>query len=214
VSDEKNYWGRKIGSAAIWVVAFVVAYVVVYTFRTWSTEDRAVRGAENTFKEVQTAAAKNNPELSPAEGMHREAVKRSTAKIESQSGDQQANTAADMFWGFFFVNTRSRPQFCKELGMDISPFVEEFQRMHSAEFAKAHSIYKRDSKITSDELYVKLEPQLRKTVEIDMDSIAKREKLSILDICGIFATHGALIAKEMPLSKMQPAVHKALMASR
>lgn len=210
MSDEKNEWGKKIGNAAIWVIALVVAYIAVYTFRTWSTEDPA----ETILKELQVAAAKNSPELSQAEGIQREATKRAGAMVESQSGDKQANVAASVFWGFLFVNTRSRPQFCKELGVDIAPFVDAFQRIHTAEIAKAQAIFTRNSSTTPDQLFAKLEPQLRKTMEIDMEDLAASQNLSMLETCRLISVHGIAIANEMRLSKMQPSVHKALMAAK
>lgn len=49
--------------------------------------------------------------------------------------------AADMFWGFYFMNTKARVNFCHEGGVDMAEFVAQFNERHAAEKAQAEKLY-------------------------------------------------------------------------
>ena len=123
--EQENRLGRKLGHAVIWVLAFGVSFVAVKEYKQWSAERGAVEKANAHIDEIRTDAVKNRP---PSEAFRQEAVERSSKKLAAQSGSKQTETAADMFWGFLLVNTRELPLFCKEAGVDISPFVKALNR--------------------------------------------------------------------------------------
>lgn len=55
---------------------------------------------------------------------------------------EKSNDAADMFFGYYWLNTRSRAAYCQEQGIDISVFTTSFADAHSSEHMRASEIYK------------------------------------------------------------------------
>lgn len=214
MADDGNVWAKRL----LYVVSFVVAFFVVKALTQSWFEKRSVQKvaavSEKAMADLREEAVRKNPDLSVSEALKQEAGKQMTATIEAQSGDRakQANTAADQFWGFLLVNTRSRVDFCKELGVDISPFREAFESVHREEIARATAIYAQRG-ADKEKLYQILKAQLRKSTEQDMRDFAKGANTDLPGACRVVAQNGPDLANEIRFSKNLPAVHKALMAA-
>ncbi|MGH8556766.1 MAG: hypothetical protein ACRESZ_04755 [Methylococcales bacterium] len=134
--------------------------------------------------------------------------------MSAETNDQKrANTAADMFWGFYFVNVRERSEFCEEQATNIQTFVKAFEKIHVNEFSKAKSIYARSS-ADENKVYTLLKPQLRKIILQDMNDIAATNKITLKQACELIAENADVLVKEMHLSKAQPAVYYALSSAK
>ena len=199
---------------SVWLAAFFVAFFgVKYAKQVWFDE-RAIAKVSADLDQMRADATKARPDLPASQAYQQAASKQATTKLANQAGDKQAETAADMYWGFLFVNTRARVAFCRNLGIDISSFATAFERLHAAETAQAHAIYRRLSSVTEDDLYQKLKSQMLKTVGDDMTGVAKASNVSTTAVCQAFSSEGEEIAKEMLLSKTQPAIYEALKSAR
>lgn len=212
MSEEKPKSG--IGKKAVWVVTFVVAFVAAKTAKQywWDSQamERGIAAASMELDQMREKAVKDNPGVMPSEAIRQEAVKQTTTKLASQSGDKKQDTAADMYFGFLFMNTKSRPAFCREYGVEIPAWTQAFEQMHAKETAQARSIYAK-THFDENTLIPFMLEQFRKSISDDMAGIANANKVSIKDVCQLFAEHGAELAKEMHISRAQPAVYKALM---
>jgi hypothetical protein len=111
--------------------------------------------------------------------------------------------------GFYLVNTRERSLYCKEQGVDIQPFVTAFQQAHQPELAKAKSQLAKVG-ITEDQLYDLTRKQLREVIAQDMKDLATAGKSDVAGACQTVASNGETLAKELHISKSQPAVYQTL----
>jgi hypothetical protein len=129
-------------------------------------------------------------------------------KLATQTVRQQASTAADMFWGFYFMNTEARPAYCAQRGIDITPFVSAFKSAHVDELSKAEEIYKaedRDPKL----LLPKWLPVFAGNVEQDMKDVTRAVQIPLEQACSLFNDRAKDIAA---LIQLPPHVKQALMA--
>jgi len=211
-SQEKSRAG--IGKASIWVFAFLVAFFGVKAAKQYWWDSRAIESglasASKELDQMREQAVKGNPGVPVSEAFRQEAVKQSTAKLASQSGDKKQDTAADMYFGFLFVNTKARPEFCREYGVEIPAWTHAFEQLHTKETAQARAIYAKAS-VDENSLVPLLLEQWRKVISDDMTGIANTNNISIKEACQLFAERGSEFAMKMHISTVQPAVYKALM---
>jgi len=203
-----------IAKKAMSVAAFIVAFVAVKYGMEAYREHEAIAKVEKSLDQLKADATQKHPDVPISIAMQQEATEKATKTITSETDElRRANTAADMFWGFYFVNVRERPEFCREQGVDIQPFVKAFERVHVNEVAKARSIY---AGVSADEnkTYMLIKPQLRKLIVQDMNDIATSNKISVKEGCQLISENADTLIKEMHLSKMQPAVFQALSSAK
>ena len=192
------------------ILAFITAFLAVkYGIQAYR-EHQAISKVEQSMSQMQAEAAQKNPGAPVSIALQQVATEQASMKIASITDSQKrASTAADMFWGFYFINVRERPEFCREQGADIQPFVKAFENGHTKELTQARTIYARSS---ADELkvYDLLKPQLRKMIQQDMNDISTAYKVTLKEACHLISENGESLAKEMHLSKLQPDVYQAL----
>lgn len=178
------------------------------------SNSQAVRKSENASEQLQADAKQKHPDMPLSEAIQQERIERSTEKLASETDEVKRKTlAADMFLGFFFVNARTRPEFCSEQGVNIQPFVNAFEDAHANEIAKARSIKARAS-VDEKKLYTLIQPQLRKTIVQNMNDIATSEKISLKEVCQRFSENADAIVQEMQLAKVHPVLFKALTSAK
>lgn len=196
------------------VVAFIAAFIAIkYGMETYR-EHETVAKAGKTLDKIKADAIQKHPDDPISMAMQQEATEVTTKMITSQTDDlKRANISADIFWGFYFINVRERPEFCREQEVDIQPFVEEFERSHITEVSKARAIY---AKVLADEnkTYALIKSQLRKAIVQDMNDIATMHKISVKEACKLVSENANALVKEMHLSKLQPVVFQALSSAK
>jgi hypothetical protein len=197
---------RKIVYAVIFAAALVGAK---YGYDQY-VERKAVAKAEKVLKQTRKDGIEKNPGVPQSEALRRQAVEVSAARIEGQTNDKKRFlTAASTFMGFYLVNTRERHAYCRERGVDTTPFVAAFDNVHRSELAAARAGLAKTA-IKEDELYEMLQAQFRKTIADDMNDIASSQKLSVKQACELIADNGKEFAVEMHISKFQPVVYQVL----
>jgi hypothetical protein len=185
----------------------VVVAVVGLTYATISNRERSlVKYAD----QMRTDAVQKHPDLPVTVAMQQEAGQRFEEKMAAAaSGQKRANLAADSFWGFYFINARSRLDFCREQGVDIQSFVDAFERGHTTQVATARAIYAR-SQTDENWLYSQIKDQVRKVIIQDMNDMATSNGISAKEACQLIADNAEDFAREMHVSKRVPALFQAL----
>jgi hypothetical protein len=216
-----NLDGGKWLKGVVWVVTFVVGFVaakaITQYFFDKHSNAAAVAAAEKNMDKLREEGAKKHPDLLPSEAMKQEATEQGKEELAKHSADKnkQAKVAADQFLGFLLVNTRTRVDYCKELGVDIAPFKAAFERAHRDEIARAAAIHHqrgRDMAKDGEKLYGLLEGQFRKIIETDMRDAAKQLNTDQSGACKAMAELATGLVEEMQLQKSNPVLHKALMS--
>ncbi len=192
------------------ILAFIAAFLAVKYGMQAYREHQSVAKVEQSLSQMQTEAAQKHPDAPASIALQQLATEQASKKIASETDAQKrASTAADMFWGFYFINVRERPEFCREQGTDIQPFVKAFEKGHTKELTQARTIYARSS-ADENKVYALLKTQFRKMIQQDMNDIAIANKITLKEACQLISENGESLAKEMHLSKVQPAVYQAL----
>jgi hypothetical protein len=127
-----------------------------------------------------------------------------------QKGDSEsrARTAAGLFFGSYFMNTRARPEYCRKRGVDLAPFVAAYERAHTAELTRAREILSR-ANIDPESMVPKLQGQFVALIEQDMKDFAAGAQIQPESACELFNQNSTIIAEAIVL----PAdVKRALMA--
>ena len=199
---------------ALGILAFIIAFLAVKYGMQVYREHQAVAKVEQSISQMQTEAAQKHPDVPASIALQQVAIEQAYKKMASETDVQKrASSAADMFWGFYFINVRERPEFCREQDTDIQPFVKAFENGHIKELAQAKTIYARSS-VDENKLYALLKSQFRKMIQQDMNDIATANKVTLKEACQLISENGESLAKEMHLSKAQPAVYQALFSPK
>jgi hypothetical protein len=196
------------------IIGFVVIAAIVKSVVRAPRERDANSKVEKFMEQLQADAIRKHPDIPFSQAIQQESSERASEKLTSETDElKRTNRAADMFWGFFFINAIERPEFCREQGVDIQPFVKAFELAHENEIAKARSIYARVS-VDETKLYTAMKPQMRKALVQDMTDTATSIKSSVKEVCHAFSENADAIAQEMHLSKVQPVVFKVLTSAK
>lgn len=204
----------------LWVVAVVAAFVAVKEGKQWWFDaramDKAVAAANKEMDDMRAKAAAEHPDKPVALALQEEALKWTAEALAKESGDKKADTAADQFIGFYMANVRTRPDYCKALGVDISPFTNEFIAQHKDLYAKSRMIHARSPYATDkiENLFKQLQPTFKKTIQDELALAAKQNNATEKDVCEAFASNGKEMAAEMHLSKLAPALYQAMVEAK
>jgi hypothetical protein len=198
------------GKGAVSLLAIVLAYVAVRAFTQHSNEEKIVKAAAEKLETMKAQAHMEKPDVPVAIAVQEHATKEAASMVNAESGIKRANTAADIYFGFQYVNTNTRPAFCKAQGVEIPAWTIAFEKIHAPETARAMQIYANRG-IDRNSLYAKLDDTFMKAVALDMNGIATQYKLSLPDSCKLFQDHAGELASAIEFSKSQPAVYAALM---
>ena len=205
----------------IWIASLAAGYFLVHEIKQrWSEQrslDKAGAIANKTFDELRDAAAKNHPDQSIAIAVQQEAIKRSEVELAKETGDNKSDAAAGQFLGFYLVNMRARSDYCKALGLDISPFTSAFERNHASLYIKSRLINSRGpfapDRLES-EMYKQLLPTFEKTIADEMRATASELKVTEADVCKLLSSNGEELAVSMQLSTVNPALSRAMIEAR
>lgn len=205
---------KSLGRQVVWVLTFVFAFFLVKELmQTWY-EHKSPEEIQHTLQvqmeRLKVDAAKGKPGEPVAIAMQELATEQNAAKLATQSGDKKAETAADMYIGFLLINTKARPAFCKEQGIEIPAWIEAFENVNAAETARAREIHAKTG-FHEDRMYALAADQFKKLVAEDINEIASDSKVSLRDACKVFEDRADEIAINMSYEKSQPTAYKALM---
>ena len=153
------------------------------------------------------AAASRKEGMSESEALRATAADQATQQLAGQAGEDRERTAANIFFGYYFLNTRLRAEYCRERGIDLAPFVTAFEAEHAAEHARAKAIFAGVG-ANPEELVPVLQSQFRPVVEQDMKDVAASAQAPVEEACNLFNTNAQMLAKAIALP---PPIKQALM---
>jgi len=194
------------------MVSLALAYFTVQFGMDYYREYAVVKSVDAEIQALREDARKNNPDQPEVIAVHDAAKKKTAENINAKTSViEKQKTAAGNFIGFYLVNYRQRAEFCRDQGVDISPFIQAFAESHTDEYSMA---VKAISAAASDvdKLYDMLKPQLVTVIEQDMTYIAKQNEVSLAEACQLISDNVSILMPDMHISVMQPVVYKALMA--
>ncbi len=208
---------KSLGQRALKVIAIVIglfAFVVGKQFvQIWheqrSEQEQAAKVATQMDK-LRAEAIKEQPGVPVDTAMEKLATEQAEAKLATLSGAKKSELAAGLYFGFFAMNTKARPAFCKEQGVDIPVWTAAFEKVNAPETARTRLIF---ANIGFDENhgYAPVAAQLKKFVTDDMTQIATEYKMSLPDACKLLQSRADEFAARMSFADLEPVVYKALM---
>lgn len=192
-------------------VAVAVAAGVSYALRTAREAPSAPPTATQMSQKVEALTAqarREHPQMATTDALKQVASDQAAKTFASQDAAQRANSAADMFFGFYYLNTRGRVAYCQQRGVDLAPFVAAFDQVHGDELARARAIYARRGS-QPETVLTTLMPAFASFVEQDMKDVTSGAKAPLDAACGLFNDNARTLAEAIAL----PAhVRQALMA--
>lgn len=201
---------KKAGHALLMALAALAAFYAVKYFRQELRDGQDYAALGEQIKQMDAEAARQHPDMAKTDAVKAVANDMSSKKLQSlNTSEQRSNAAADMFFGYLFFNTRARVAYCKERGVDISPFVSSLTTANSAELARANEIYAKAG-LDVEEQYKKIEGHFAPLVEQDMKDVTAGAGVPLESACALFVENADLIAQNLPLN---PDVRKSLMAA-
>lgn len=200
----------------------VIAILGLLLFKEWRSDQLTSKAvgskASIMYDEIRDKAEANHPDKPLSESMRQEAVKKSGKDLSEKSGEDKAMSAASQFLGYYLVNVKTRYDYCKNLGVDITPFVSAFKAENKQLYEKSRAIVARGGVTSFEEIqdiYLKnSSPVISKVISDDMETAAKAHNISTKDVCGLYRSKGAELAALHKLSKRNPHVYKALVEAR
>ncbi|WP_460709509.1 hypothetical protein [Lysobacter terrae] len=159
--------------------------------------------------DLRARATREHPGMATTDAMKEVAAQDAAKKLATQTRDQQTDTAAGMFMGFYWTNTKGRVAYCAQRGIDLTPFTTAFAKEHSAELERANAVFSAAG-VAPETLLPKVMPELTKVVEQDMKDVTAGAKVPLDQACDLFNENAEQFAK---LIQMPPHVKQALMAN-
>lgn len=208
---------KKIGSIIMFIVLFFGAkYLVQYGMGEFQygmgeySESKAISAVNDTFSEMEIEADKYSAQTPRSIALQEVAIKKAEENINSQASPLKKRQAAlSTFMGFYLVNHRTRSNFCKNLGVNISTFSNKFKILHQSEMGLSKQlVFKKAGDV--EKLYKILKPQLEKLIQQNMADISSAYDVTLSGACELIEKNGITFAEEMTLSKIQPAVYQAI----
>lgn len=200
---------RLILGVLILVLALAAAKTGLQTYR----EHRAVAAADQKLEQLQAQAQARHPGEPAALALKKEASASATAQLQGEAdASKRDRSAADMFWGYYFMNTRNRPEYCRTKGVDIHSFVAAFEAANADEVRAARAIYRRAG-ADENQTYRVSESLLDQVLRQDMREAAISNGISEAEVCQVIEAHADALVARMKLSQVQPLVYATLHAA-
>ncbi len=194
------------------IIVIAATFFATKYFLADSEKEEAFKNAHAEIDAIRSDVRKNQPDEPEVLAMHEAASKKMIDNINAKgTAKEKQKTAAGSFLGYYLVNHRQRAEYCKNLGVDIMPFIDAFKALHEAEYAVAVKAVNATPE-NVDELFVGLQPQFVTVIEQDMAYIANENGVSLAEACRLISDHADILVPDMHFALTQPAVHQALMA--
>lgn len=196
---------NRVWVAVLVIVVALAAYVGVERLGKKGMEYYATQKIDD----MQAEAAKKYPNMPLTDAMKKLGEERARDMLSQSSDTDQKNLrAAQMFYGFYYINTEARVAYCRERGTDIASFANRFQSNNRAELARAQAIYAKTGGKPDDMLDM-LRPAFAKTIEQDMKDVTAGAGVPLEKACALFNEHAVELADYI---KLPGDVRTALMA--
>lgn len=198
-------------SAGITVIALgaIVAGIAGYEGLKWYARHRQPTAAEVKAEvdSLRAEAAKQHPGMSQTDAMKQVAQAKATEMLNDADARTRRQMAAQVFYGAYFLNTRFRPAYCTQLGVDIAPFVAAYNQAHADELTRAQAVFAGTGQPPEAILTV-AGAELTRMAAQDMRDIGAAQHAAPDATCRLFNENASTFASAIALP---PQVRTALM---
>ena len=149
---------------------------------TMPTAAQVNEQADRMTASMEEEAVRKYPNLPRNEALARYAREYSAQRLAGKSGNARDVSAAQMFYGFYYMNTRSREAWCRQRGSDLSAWVSAFGRIYSREKAAADRILAGTGQ-DADRIVSMITDSLSERVDQDMRDIASSGNAPLEQVC-------------------------------
>ena len=198
-------------------IAFVAAFLVVKEIKTSlfrqsqsSMEDAGEAVSATTEKQIKLAQGNATQNKSATEILVDKARTDVITTLDATKTDKDKRIAAsNFFFGAYFLNTRTRAEYCASRGIKIDSFVAAYKLQNRDLFVSAEKYQIEDLRdhgytYDIDQLYKMMLPALQKYLAQDMKDIASMMKISESEVCQSLEENAAMWADNMDYRKRVP----------
>ena len=200
---------KSAGITVIVVAALVVGILVYEAVKPKPMAEPTAAEIKAQMDKLRADATQKNPGLPQSDAIKEEATRQASAMLKASDGETRARNAAGLFFGSYFMNTRARPAYCRQRGVDLAPFVAAFDKTHREELTRAREILVRAG-IDPESMAPKLQAEFVALVEQDMKDFAAGAQVQPESACELFNQNSKIIAEAIVLP---PDVKQTLMAN-
>lgn len=165
--------------------------------------------AATMLASMEEEAVRKYPNLPKSEAIARYARENAGQQLASKSGAARDASAAQMFYGFYYMNTRGRAEWCRRQGADLSQWQSTFSRIYAREKAAADGIFARAGQ-DPEKMVGMITESLAGYVDSDMREIASESNAPLDQVCPMLNQNAEQVA---PLLQLPPGVRDALLAA-
>lgn len=200
--------GTFAGAALIGLFGWNLA-ARVFLDHTVNSPSATAEGEYNRI-EREALAKYAGPGTSNADAMSRYAKEQAAQKVAAAAtADERAFTAAQVFLGFYLMNSRARVEFCRAQQVDISPFATDFAKLHQPQYERTAGLF-RAKGVSIEDAWSTTRGTMMRAAETDMRAIAGTGG-TLAAACQQFASHPGGFVAELDFARHQPDVQRALM---
>jgi hypothetical protein len=181
--------------SALGLVASIVAYEALKPepLRPPTTADVKVQ-----IDALKAEATRRHPGMAQSDAMKQVAIRQARESLGTGDALNRSRNAAGIFFGAYFMNTRARPEYCRQRGVDLRPFVTAYEEVHRAELARARAVFL-EAGMDPETLAPALQGQFVGMVEQDMKDFASGAQVPLENTCALFNENARAIAQAIEL---------------
>ncbi|MBD9470196.1 hypothetical protein [Pseudoxanthomonas sp. PXM01] len=157
---------------------------------------------------MRAKAEASNPDMAKTDALKAYVATESAKQFDDMGARERAFSAASMFWGFDYMNVRARADYCRQRGVDLTPFVTAFLATHRLERERSRAVAAAEG-VDLDQQEAKVREVIMGQVEQDMKDVALGAQIPVEKTCDLFNENAEQLAAFIQLP---PHVKTALMA--
>ena len=203
-------------------LALAVAFVLVKELKTsWfassSMQEAGAVASADADKAIRTAQTQATPDKTATEVLLEKSREDMAAALnESATDKKKLISASNFFFGAYFMNTRSRPEYCASFGVNIGSFAAAYKAKHKDLFMAAEKLQIDDFRehgytYDFEQFYRMMSPSLEKYLAQDMKDTSATLKASKREICESFEQNAAEWVNELDYRKRAPEIAQLLL---
>ena len=189
------------------VVIFAIIAINIYPMYKSKNAEKIIDSQVDTAIEQAIAGTKDGGNI--ADTLLEDSINKANKTIESSIGSEKKIAAASQFLGYYLINIKTRKDYCSNLGVTITNFVNEFESEHTTDLSNARKILKTTLE-AEDKFYFTSKNSFEKILNLEMPAQAKQLNLTEKEVCESLETNGASVAKAMRFSDALPLQSKIL----
>ncbi len=199
---------KNAGITVIVVVALVGGLALYEVMKPPALREPSAAQIKTQVDTLKAEAAKQHPGMAQSDAMKEVATAQATELLKKGDAQTRARTAAGIFFGSYYMNTRARPAYCQQRGVNLAPFVAAFDRAHREELNRAREIFL-GAGIDPESMVPKIQSQFVSMVDQDMKDFAAGAQVAPESACDLFNQNSTIIAEAIQLPED---VKRALLA--